>query len=58
MPQYTKYEEIPPQFLSTREEMEYEVYKLYCNTDMSFDELVDEIQLIEDMFDAEPVQDY
>ena len=49
MPKYI--DGVPVQFYTTKEEMENEVMELYANSDMTWDELLDEIEMIEDMFE-------
>ena len=49
MPKYI--DGIPVQFYTTKEEMENEVLELYTNSDMTWDELLDEFEMIEDMFE-------
>lgn len=48
-------EDIPPQFLSTKEEMQNDVMKDYMqpDSDMSWDDLTEQMQEIELMFNDE-----
>lgn len=48
-------DDIPQEFLMTREEMEQDLYEEYCqaDSDMSWDEFLDEMAEIKLMFEGE-----